>query len=394
MKELEITDGFATVSGAHRAPNAEVGLARSFASRGKISAVNCVADKTDRTVDHRAVNPAGVVGLSGNNHSRVVVVADMATRGVGRADSSERRINRLAVVPTDPSFSRYRNSRRESVAFAAKVNTRLRIESAEFACVVTGARRENVGAVNGDSTLKRGGVDNGNDTLRVNDCVRGAVNDSGKRRPGLRLESAAGVVGTTCGTVDPTPAFRLNAVVAVAAVIAGTGIVILNLSRVSVRRTLIGVDLDTLVVSSSAPGGRSSVIVSQEKLVSRSLFHVRKDEIAPTITERVACSGGCAVAVLSEGQSVAVRIDVIHRRKSKLLEVVRALHATSRFTSRLNGGKQKTDQDTDDRDDDEQLDEREARTILGVDTHNRILSSEDDKKTPLLRTSLTGRSLH
>ena len=54
--------------------------------------------------------------------------------------------------------------------------------------------------------------------------------------------------------------------------------------------------------------------------------------------------------------------------QAHLLEVVGALHAASRFTSRLNGGEKQTDEDTDDRNDDEQF--YEGKTAHGRFFHN------------------------
>ena len=53
----------------------------------------------------------------------------------------------------------------------------------------------------------------------------------------------------------------------------------------------------------------------------------------------------------------AVDVMVVLEAEPKLLEVVRALHTTSGFTRRLNGGKKQADQNADDRDDDQQFDE-------------------------------------
>ena len=52
-------------------------------------------------------------------------------------------------------------------------------------------------------------------------------------------------------------------------------------------------------------------------------------------------------------------VEIVHSQ-TELLDVVRALHTTSRLASRLDGGKKQTNQNADDRDNDQQLDERKA----------------------------------
>lgn len=52
-----------------------------------------------------------------------------------------------------------------------------------------------------------------------------------------------------------------------------------------------------------------------------------------------------------------VGVVVVVQGKGKLPDLVRALHPASRFTSRLNGRKQKGDQNPDDRNNDEEFDQ-------------------------------------
>jgi hypothetical protein len=56
-------------------------------------------------------------------------------------------------------------------------------------------------------------------------------------------------------------------------------------------------------------------------------------------------------------------------RQAELLEIVRTLHTTRRFSRRLNGGKKKTYQNADDRNDDQEFDERETALSSEVAFH-------------------------
>ena len=51
---------------------------------------------------------------------------------------------------------------------------------------------------------------------------------------------------------------------------------------------------------------------------------------------------------------------MVLQREQELLHIIRALHTTRRFASRLDGRKEQADQNADDRDDDEKFDQREA----------------------------------
>lgn len=68
---------------------------------------------------------------------------------------------------------------------------------------------------------------------------------------------------------------------------------------------------------------------------------------------------------------MAIRTLEVLERETDLLEVVRALSAASRFSCSLYCGEQQRDQDADDGDDHEQLDEREAATMLRHDDHSK-----------------------
>ena len=59
-----------------------------------------------------------------------------------------------------------------------------------------------------------------------------------------------------------------------------------------------------------------------------------------------------------------MRVMVILDGESELLEVVGALHTTSRFARRLDGGQKQTNKNTDDSDDDEQFDKRKTAIRL------------------------------
>ena len=66
------------------------------------------------------------------------------------------------------------------------------------------------------------------------------------------------------------------------------------------------------------------------------------------------------------GEKLALCFACVHLEgQAKLLEVVHALDAAGRLTSRLNGREQKTNQNGDDGDDHQQLDQREAATRRG-----------------------------
>ena len=97
-----------------------------------------------------------------------------------------------------------------------------------------------------------------------------------------------------------------------------------------------------------------------QSLVERRLFGVGKDPDMvsdPTVIPGRAAAGGLELIV-----GVVIHL----RGQHDLLQIVRALHTASRFTRRLNGGQEQTDQDSDDRDNDQELDEskRRARVLF------------------------------
>jgi hypothetical protein len=61
------------------------------------------------------------------------------------------------------------------------------------------------------------------------------------------------------------------------------------------------------------------------------------------------------------------------QRQTNLFQIVRALHTSSRFTRRLNGRKEKPDQDTDDRDNDQQFDQGKTMASFLRITHENSL---------------------
>ena len=67
-----------------------------------------------------------------------------------------------------------------------------------------------------------------------------------------------------------------------------------------------------------------------------------------------------------------VRVVIHLRGQHDLLQVVRALHTAGRFTRRLNGGQEQTDQDADDRDNDQKFDQ--GKTVLLIGFHYTNLS--------------------
>ena len=70
----------------------------------------------------------------------------------------------------------------------------------------------------------------------------------------------------------------------------------------------------------------------------------------------VAASVAAAARRLERIVGVVIRLG----RENELLEVVRALHTSRRFTRRLNRRQKKTDKNTDDRDNDQKLDKGET----------------------------------
>ena len=75
----------------------------------------------------------------------------------------------------------------------------------------------------------------------------------------------------------------------------------------------------------------------------------------------------------ARGRKTVVDVVVVLNREPHLLQIVRAFHASSRLTSRLNGREKKADQDADDRDNDQQLDKGEALAIFTSSNHVLIL---------------------
>jgi hypothetical protein len=73
----------------------------------------------------------------------------------------------------------------------------------------------------------------------------------------------------------------------------------------------------------------------------------------------------------------------VHRQPD-LLQVVGALHASSGFSSRLDGGQQKADQNSDDGDDHQQLHERETTlpTIENATNHKTNYPREKESQPP------------
>ena len=67
---------------------------------------------------------------------------------------------------------------------------------------------------------------------------------------------------------------------------------------------------------------------------------------------------GSSTEKCARRRQTVVRVVIVLDGETELLEVVGALHTTSRFTRRLDGGEKETDQNTDDRDNDQQFDER------------------------------------
>ena len=76
-----------------------------------------------------------------------------------------------------------------------------------------------------------------------------------------------------------------------------------------------------------------------------------------------------------------VRVLEVLNRETELFQVVRALHASSRFARRLDGRQEKPDQNADDRDDDEKFDQREA------EQPPVRFDGASHKKNPFIRTT-------
>ena len=105
------------------------------------------------------------------------------------------------------------------------------------------------------------------------------------------------------------------------------------------------------------------------------LFDVRKQEHDGSETAgfgAVVNVRGTAEQRARRRQTV-VRVVIVLDGETELLEVVGALHTTSRFTRRLDGGEKETDQNADDRDNDQQFNQGEALAILGGSKHCWIL---------------------
>lgn len=66
-----------------------------------------------------------------------------------------------------------------------------------------------------------------------------------------------------------------------------------------------------------------------------------------------------------------VRVVIVLERESNLLKIIRALHATRGFSSRLNGWEKESDQNTDDSDDDEEFNKREAAPLIRKTSHRK-----------------------
>ena len=105
--------------------------------------------------------------------------------------------------------------------------------------------------------------------------------------------------------------------------------------------------------------------VADKLLIHRVLFDVREqDRHVRETFERVAVAIVFFQNVLrGTSREAVVNIVEILRGQTELLQLVRALHTTSRFANRLNGRKKQTNQDTDDRDNDQQFDEGKPATF-------------------------------
>ena len=75
----------------------------------------------------------------------------------------------------------------------------------------------------------------------------------------------------------------------------------------------------------------------------------------------------------SSGGEGAVRVVIVVQGKTKLFEVVGALHTSCRFARRLDCGKEKTDQNTNDRDNDKKFYERETAPGTRWEFHGYFL---------------------
>lgn len=121
-------------------------------------------------------------------------------------------------------------------------------------------------------------------------------------------------------------------------------------------------------ISGSAVRGVGEV----DELIKGGTFDLRKDHRGPAPHTMVVVGPVAAVVKIgvrsdvevdAPGRKTLVHVFVRLHRKSNVLHVARALHTTSRFTRRLDGGKKKTDQDTNNCDYDQQFDERKSVSL-------------------------------
>lgn len=111
---------------------------------------------------------------------------------------------------------------------------------------------------------------------------------------------------------------------------------------------------------------RRGSAVPDDLIHQRSLFNIREEErLSGVDVDPVDTVFGTALAealdpvfVVPMVRDAIMAVNEVMNRKSKLLEVIRALHPTRRFARCLNGRKQKPDQDANDCDNDEELNER------------------------------------
>ncbi len=103
--------------------------------------------------------------------------------------------------------------------------------------------------------------------------------------------------------------------------------------------------------------------VEVDRVVNGVLFHVRQHQCQGAECRPFVRGGDVVVMVpplpLGPGEAVVDRVVVVHRQ-ADLLQVVRALRATSGLTSGLNGRQQERDEHADDGDHDQKLDEGKA----------------------------------
>ena len=316
------------------------------------------------TVEHDRVDAAAVVRRSGRKRPATVAGAVRATRAVRRENRNEAAVDRTtvaepvtapAVFGTAGHFARVRRAARAVVAVRRARRTN-RVDAALNPGVTVRGLRVRYRFASRDRVARA--VGNGREVF--------------ERAATERAATGAVPFGGNLGLfVVLARLVRVDAVAVANDVVRAPAAVKTRLRRVAVRRAKDAVDngfdrgqLGAVFLGRAAfPNVRATVV---NVFVDRLLFDVREDFEGRRPVERVAVPAVVRVADAPRlrRRHRVVRVVIVLNAEAPLLEVVRALHTTRRFASRLDGRKKQTDQNTDDRDNDQQFDERKAASFF------------------------------